>query len=58
MSKHDRHGQHIYGTVHQKKRKRWIRRVRAGGVVCWRCGDPIGPSSPSPTVSRASARFA
>lgn len=45
MSKHDRHGQHIYGTVHQKERKRWIRRVRAFGVVCWRCGDPIDPSA-------------
>jgi hypothetical protein len=41
---HDRHGQHIYGQVHQKERKRWVRRVRAGGVVCWRCGKPIGAS--------------
>jgi hypothetical protein len=40
---HDRFGQHIYGTVHKKERKRWIRRVRAGGVVCWRCGKPINP---------------
>jgi hypothetical protein len=38
---HDRYGQHIYGTVHKKERARWVRRVRAGGVVCWRCGDPI-----------------
>jgi hypothetical protein len=45
MTKHDRHGQHIYGTVHQKERKRWIGRVRAGGVLCWRCGDPIDPSA-------------
>jgi len=42
MSNHDRYG-HIYGTVHKKERKRWIRRVRAGGVVCWRCGKPIHP---------------
>jgi hypothetical protein len=40
---HDRFGQHIYGTVHKKERNRWVRRVRAGGVVCWRCGDPIHP---------------
>jgi hypothetical protein len=39
--KHDRYGQHIYGTVHKKERKRWALRVRAGGVCCWRCGDPI-----------------
>jgi hypothetical protein len=46
MSKnHDRHGQHIYGTVHQKERKRWVRMVRAGGVICWRCGDPIDPGA-------------
>jgi hypothetical protein len=38
---HDRYGQHIYGTVHQKERKRWMRKVRAGGVSCWRCGKPI-----------------
>ena len=42
---HDRHGQHIYGSVHKKERKRWIRRVRAGEVVGWRCGDPIDPSA-------------
>ena len=41
---HDRYGQHIYGTVHKKERSRWVRRVRASGVVCWRCGDPIDPS--------------
>ena len=35
-------GQHIYGTVHQKQRKRWARKVRAGVVSCWRCGKPIG----------------
>jgi hypothetical protein len=42
---HDRSGQHIYGTVHQKERKRWIRKVRAGVVSCWRCGDPIPPNA-------------
>jgi len=40
-SNHDRHGQHIYGSVHKTERKRWARRVRAGGVVCWRCGNEI-----------------
>ena len=43
MKNHDRYGQHIYGTVHKKERNRWVRRVRAGGVVCWRCGKPIDP---------------
>jgi len=39
---HDRHGQHVYGAVHQKERKRWIRRVRAGGggVLALRRSDP------------------
>lgn len=41
---HDRHGQHIYGTVHKTQRKRWMRKVRAGVVCCWRCGKPIGPT--------------
>jgi hypothetical protein len=40
--KHDRFGQHIYGTVHKKERKRWGPKVRAGVVLCWRCGKPIG----------------
>ena len=40
---HDRHGQHMYGIVHKKERARWVRRVRAGGVVCWRCGKAINP---------------
>ena len=44
-NKRDRHGQHIYGWVHQNERKRWVRRVEAGGVVCWRCGKPIPPGS-------------
>ena len=43
-SNHDWAGQHRYGAVHKKERKRWVRRVRAGGVVCWRCGKPIAPT--------------
>ena len=43
MSNHDRHGQHIYGSVHKAQRKRWARVVAAGGVWCWRCGKPIPP---------------
>ena len=39
---HDSMGQHIYGTVHKKQRKRWARKVRAGVVSCWRYGKPIG----------------
>jgi hypothetical protein len=42
---HDRYGQHVYGTVHKKERRRWAPKVRAGGVVCWRCGDPIPPNA-------------
>ena len=48
---HDQYGQHIYGTVHQKERKRFARRMRAGEVFyCWRpkCptpGVPINPRS-------------
>jgi hypothetical protein len=42
-SSHDRHGQHIYGSVHKAQRKRWARVVAAGGVACWRCGKPIPP---------------
>jgi hypothetical protein len=40
---HDRYGQHIYGTVHQKERKRWAPKVRKGIVHCWRCGQLIEP---------------
>jgi hypothetical protein len=42
---HDAMGQHIYGTVHKKERNRWVRRVRAGGVACWRCGKLIAPAA-------------
>jgi hypothetical protein len=41
----DRYGQHIYGSVHKAQRKRWMRKVRAGGVCCWRCGKPIGSTA-------------
>ena len=42
-SSRDSIGQHRYGSVHKTERKRWARRVRAGGVCCWRCGGPIAP---------------
>ena len=42
---HDRHGQHLYGSVHKKLRKRWAPRVRAGLVHCWRCGRLIPPGA-------------
>jgi hypothetical protein len=32
-----------YGNAHQKLRKLWAIRVAAGGVNCWRCGNPILP---------------
>jgi hypothetical protein len=30
-----------YGRAHQLLRARWAPRVAAGGVDCWRCGQPI-----------------
>jgi hypothetical protein len=41
MASYDRHGQHMYGAVHKAERKRWLRKVKAGGVCCWRCGKPV-----------------
>ena len=32
-----------YDRGHQKVRKRWAPKVRAGKVVCARCGQPILP---------------
>lgn len=32
-----------YGSAHQKLRKQLAPEVEAGGVRCWRCGDPIRP---------------
>ena len=42
---HDLYGQHVYGAVHKKERKRWAPRMRTGQVYCWRCGDPIAPGA-------------
>jgi hypothetical protein len=33
-----------YGSVHQRLRKDWAAKVRAGAVDCPRCGRPIAPS--------------
>lgn len=33
-----------YGSGHQGLRKRWAARVAEGGVICWRCGEPIDPN--------------
>lgn len=33
-----------YGWKHQRERAKWVPRVRAGGVSCWRCGLAIPPS--------------
>jgi hypothetical protein len=38
---HDQYGQHRYGTLHKKLRRRWAPKVRVGKVSCWRCGKPI-----------------
>lgn len=32
-----------YGGKHQRLRKHWAPKVRAGGVDCWRCNRPILP---------------
>ena len=44
-SNHDRHGQHMYGSVHKAERRRWVPKVRAGLVHCWRCGRLIPPGA-------------
>lgn len=30
-----------YGMAHRKLRERMAKQVRAGGVICWRCGQLI-----------------
>lgn len=30
-----------YGAAHQAARRRWTPRVKAGGVICPRCNQPI-----------------
>lgn len=35
-----------WGARHQALRKTLAPIVAAGGVICWRCGDPIGPGEP------------
>ena len=32
-----------YGADHDRLRKRWVQRVKAGGVICGYCGGPILP---------------
>jgi hypothetical protein len=34
---------HRYRYAHKRLRKRWAPKVRAGKVICARCGEPIGP---------------
>ena len=36
---------HRYGYAHKRMRKRWGPKVRAGKVVCARCGEPIAPDA-------------
>lgn len=35
-----------YGGKHQKMRERYEASVRAGGVICWRCNNPIAADGP------------
>lgn len=39
-------GQRGYGRGHKAERARWEPKVRAGGVHCARCGEPIEPDRP------------
>jgi hypothetical protein len=32
-----------YGRDHDRERRRWVGRIRRGGVTCARCGQPIAP---------------
>jgi hypothetical protein len=34
-----------YGQLHKRARARWARKVRAGGVTCWRCGGAVPAGS-------------
>lgn len=34
-----------YGSTHKRNREREDRRVQRGGVICWRCGEPIEPGT-------------
>jgi hypothetical protein len=33
-----------YDAQHRALRKTWAVKVKAGGVRCWRCGEPIAPT--------------
>jgi hypothetical protein len=35
-----------YGSPHVRLRANWKLKVEAGGVLCWRCGEPILPGTP------------
>jgi hypothetical protein len=35
-----------YTSQHKAERARWVPLVKAGGVMCARCGEPIAPDSP------------
>ena len=35
-----------YGRQHQYLRRVWASKVAAGGVDCWRCGNPIPANTP------------
>lgn len=34
-----------YGYLHQQERKKWEPKVKAGGVKCARCKEPIDPDA-------------
>lgn len=34
-----------YGADHVRRTRVWRRKIDAGGVECWRCGQPIPPGA-------------
>lgn len=35
-----------YGSTHQRERAKWEPKVKAGGINCARCGNPLDPDEP------------
>lgn len=35
-----------YNARHKAERARWVPRVKAGGVLCARCHQPLAPNEP------------
>lgn len=35
-----------YGAQHKARRRREAKNIKAGGVICWRCNQPIPADTP------------